>query len=81
MSASLATAESVLPAFTWDEALIRRYDLSGPRYTSYPTAVEFTPDFRAADMVGAAAAEPHSYTRVSRPGVCEPPHVITRCTR
>ncbi|WP_404364723.1 oxygen-independent coproporphyrinogen III oxidase [Marinobacter sp.] len=36
--------------FVWDEALIRRYDLSGPRYTSYPTAVEFTADYTAADM-------------------------------
>jgi oxygen-independent coproporphyrinogen-3 oxidase len=25
--------------------LIRKYDLPGPRYTSYPTAVEFTEDF------------------------------------
>lgn len=38
----------------WDEALIRRYDLSGPRYTSYPTAVEFTPDFTTADLLAAA---------------------------
>lgn len=27
----------------FDEELIRRYDSSGPRYTSYPTAMEFTP--------------------------------------
>ncbi len=25
----------------WDEALIQRYNLSGPRYTSYPTAPQF----------------------------------------
>lgn len=25
----------------WDLDLIRRYDLSGPRYTSYPTAIQF----------------------------------------
>ena len=29
----------------FDSELIRRYDTSGPRYTSYPTAVQFTPDF------------------------------------
>lgn len=29
----------------FDLALIRRYDQSGPRYTSYPTAVEFTESF------------------------------------
>lgn len=26
---------------TWDQNLIERYDLSGPRYTSYPTAPQF----------------------------------------
>lgn len=46
---------SSLPAFIWDDALIRRYDLSGPRYTSYPTAVEFTPSYRIAEMTDAAA--------------------------
>ena len=25
----------------FDEDLIKRYDKSGPRYTSYPTAVQF----------------------------------------
>ncbi|RUM93587.1 MAG: oxygen-independent coproporphyrinogen III oxidase [Thiothrix sp.] len=29
----------------FDVDLIRRYDRSGPRYTSYPTAVSFTDDF------------------------------------
>ena len=29
--------------------LIRRYDHSGPRYTSYPTAVSFTDDFTEKD--------------------------------
>ena len=29
----------------WDTGLINKYDLSGPRYTSYPTAVEFSDDF------------------------------------
>jgi oxygen-independent coproporphyrinogen-3 oxidase len=39
--------------------LIERYDRPGPRYTSYPTAVEFHPGFTAVDAVGrlqAAAA-------------------------
>lgn len=30
-----------LPAF--DEALVNKYNRSGPRYTSYPTALEFSP--------------------------------------
>ncbi len=29
----------------FDPELIRRYDTAGPRYTSYPTAVQFSGDF------------------------------------
>lgn len=29
----------------WDQALIEKYNYSGPRYTSYPTALEFHPEF------------------------------------
>lgn len=29
----------------WDESLIQRYDLAGPRYTSYPTAPQFQEAF------------------------------------
>jgi len=32
-----------------DDALIAKYDQSGPRYTSYPTAVQFHEGFTAAD--------------------------------
>lgn len=34
-----------MPQIELDADLIRRYDVNGPRYTSYPTAVEFTEDF------------------------------------
>jgi oxygen-independent coproporphyrinogen-3 oxidase len=41
-----ATAISLLPGRLGDtESLIRRYDRPGPRYTSYPTALEFTDRF------------------------------------
>lgn len=33
----------------FDTALIQRYDLTGPRYTSYPTALQFTPGFSRED--------------------------------
>ena len=33
----------------FDRELARRYDATGPRYTSYPTAAEFTEDFNEAD--------------------------------
>ena len=29
----------------WDLALIQKYNYSGPRYTSYPTALEFSEDY------------------------------------
>ncbi len=39
----------------FDPALIRRYDVSGPRYTSYPTAVQFTEAFGEAQYRAWAA--------------------------
>jgi oxygen-independent coproporphyrinogen-3 oxidase len=35
----------------FNKDLIRRYDTFGPRYTSYPTAVQFTSDFNADDYL------------------------------
>ncbi len=34
----------------WDSDLIRQYDLTGPRYTSYPTAPQFCESFSEADF-------------------------------
>lgn len=39
---------AIAPAF--DPALIARYDVNGPRYTSYPTAPHFRDDFDATDL-------------------------------
>lgn len=36
-----------------DSELLQRYDRPGPRYTSYPTAVEFSEDFGAGDYAAA----------------------------
>jgi oxygen-independent coproporphyrinogen III oxidase len=33
----------------FDTLLIKKYDIAGPRYTSYPTAVQFTPEFNEAE--------------------------------
>lgn len=38
----------------FDEALIKRYNQSGPRYTSYPTAVQFDERFGISDYQAAA---------------------------
>ena len=44
------------PGFTVDPALLRRFDKPGPRYTSYPTAVEFHPGVGAAEYEAKLAA-------------------------
>lgn len=36
----------------WDKNLIAKYDTRGPRYTSYPTATEFTTTYTEADYIG-----------------------------
>ncbi len=38
-----------MTGITFDTDLIKKYDIAGPRYTSYPTAVQFSPDFTEAD--------------------------------
>ncbi len=46
----------------WDLDLIKRYDLAGPRYTSYPTAVQFDPQLTPIDLVqaGQKTADPEA---------------------
>jgi oxygen-independent coproporphyrinogen-3 oxidase len=39
------------PTLIFDRDLIRRYDRQGPRYTSYPTAVQFTESFGNAEYL------------------------------
>lgn len=41
------------PHQQWDEALLRRYDTSGPRYTSYPTALSFHEQFTPSELTQA----------------------------
>ncbi|OAN19193.1 oxygen-independent coproporphyrinogen III oxidase [Photobacterium jeanii] len=42
----------------WDQALIEKYNYSGPRYTSYPTALEFHEGFTEAEFDTACAQYP-----------------------
>ncbi|TQV71669.1 oxygen-independent coproporphyrinogen III oxidase [Aliikangiella marina] len=35
----------------WDESLLQKYDISGPRYTSYPTALEFSEVYQRDDYI------------------------------
>lgn len=47
----------------WDNSLIKKYNVSGPRYTSYPTALSFEPGF-SVDSVTQAIAKSDN-TRLS----------------
>ncbi len=51
--ASLSALAVSQPMPHWDAALLRRYDKSGPRYTSYPTALAFHEHFTADDTIQA----------------------------
>ncbi len=42
----------------FDEELLRRYDIAGPRYTSYPTAVQFHSGFDASAYTAALRRHP-----------------------
>ncbi len=48
----MQTSSPVIPERTWrfDADLLRRYDRPGPRYTSYPTAPNFSDGFGEADF-------------------------------
>jgi len=43
----------------WDQALIEKYNTARPRYTSYPTALEFRPDFTETEFSAAARRYPN----------------------
>lgn len=42
----------------WDAKLIEKYNYSGPRYTSYPTALEFNDDYSESDFILACNTYP-----------------------
>ncbi|MFQ3786132.1 oxygen-independent coproporphyrinogen III oxidase [Halomonas sp. A29] len=42
---AMSVHRAMADPFAWNEALLRRYDTHGPRYTSYPTANSFSDDF------------------------------------
>ena len=50
---------NMLQSQLWDQALIEKYNYSGPRYTSYPTALEFNEQFTEQDFVSAVNRYPN----------------------
>jgi len=76
--------DTPLPSIQFDAELISRYDINGPRYTSYPTAVQFHPNFneqhyRAAAVISNQAGGPLSvYIHVP---FCNSPCFYCGCSR
>ena len=46
-----------LGSVAWDKGLIEKYDIAGPRYTSYPTAPQFSSAYTADDYRAEAGVE------------------------
>jgi oxygen-independent coproporphyrinogen-3 oxidase len=51
------TLPPAAPETDLDFALLQKYDRRGPRYTSYPTAPQFTTAIAPADLLAALAAD------------------------
>ena len=70
----------------FDEDLVRRYDRSGPRYTSYPTAVQFNEKFRIPEYRAVAAAsnqdrQPRQLSLYVHIPFCSSPCFYCGCTK
>ncbi len=50
----------MLDSIRWDTDLIRRYDQAGPRYTSYPTAVQFNGRIGSFELLHALRGSRHA---------------------
>lgn len=73
-------------AVEFDAELIRRYDLNGPRYTSYPTAVQFSEAFGVGDYRRCIAASnedpiPRPLSLYVHVPFCASPCFYCACTR
>src|SRR5688572_26031837 len=56
---------SVPHASLFEPAMLRRFDINGPRYTSYPTADRFHGGFQAADYLAALHRRADNQTPLS----------------
>lgn len=50
--------QKINSSIIWDQSLIQKYNYSGPRYTSYPTALEFNEQFTEQNFLNAAFLYP-----------------------
>jgi oxygen-independent coproporphyrinogen-3 oxidase len=74
------------PAIEFDADLLARYDVTGPRYTSYPTAPSFREDFGERDYRACARATnedpiPSPLSLYVHLPFCESPCFYCGCTR
>nr|WP_218058446.1 oxygen-independent coproporphyrinogen III oxidase [Gilliamella apicola] len=58
MSKAGLNKHNMIQSQLWDQALIEKYNYSGPRYTSYPTALEFNEQFTEQNFLSAATRYP-----------------------
>jgi oxygen-independent coproporphyrinogen-3 oxidase len=68
----------------FDPDLLRRYDRPGPRYTSYPTAPQFTPQFGAAELreyIRRSNASAHALSIYAHMPFCASPCFYCGCNR
>ncbi|MGH3628508.1 MAG: hypothetical protein ACRDRL_13865, partial [Sciscionella sp.] len=73
-------------SINFDPELIRRYDVNGPRYTSYPTATQFENDFDLMKYVEAVRRSnddpiPVPISLYLHIPFCESPCYYCACTR
>ena len=70
--------------FTFEPELLRRYDRPGPRYTSYPTAPQFTAAFTSADLrehIRRSNASGHALSIYVHLPFCASPCFYCACNR
>lgn len=67
----------VLPTVQFDANLLRKYDQALPRYTSYPPATQFKPEFEEVDFRAAIAVSNYKKTPLSI--YCHIPFCETPC--
>ncbi len=65
--AGAATSRNSINNLVLDTALINKYNASGPRYTSYPTADRFHPGITAEQYVSALQTRFHEHTAKPKP--------------
>ena len=81
---AIAHSAGMTSTLTFDPELLRRYDRPGPRYTSYPTAPQFTPAFSEADLrehIGRSNAHGRALSIYAHMPFCASPCFYCACNR